>query len=185
MMSNNFFNQEEANKAYDRRVGEIKKAGAVRAIGSIGLDLFSPFKPKLRPPSSSSGIDLRIKSVSNEERFGRLLNAMTLSDARKATASRVSSFNAFAAQRGTLPQTVANLYLSRIMEPLSEARSYIDTRVTYNSYLASMNKLAYTNSSLSQYDNALYSIQRANDNFNHNLLHTVFNLGVNYFMPLP
>jgi len=182
-MSSNFFNQEEANKAYDRRVSEIKKAGAVRAIGSIGLDLFSPFKPKLQPPSS--GVGLRIKSISNEERFGRLLDAMTLSDARKATASRVSSFNAFAAQRGTLPQTVANLYLSRIIEPLSEARSYIDARVTYNSYLSSMNKLAYTSSALNQYDNALYTIQRANNNFNHNLLHTVFNLGVNYFMPLP
>lgn len=183
-MSGNFFNQEETNKAYDRRVNEIKKAGAVRAIGSIGLDLFSPFKPKLQP-LSSSGVNLRIKSVTNEERFGRLLDTMALSDARKATASRVSSFNAFAAQRGTLPQTVANLYLSRIIEPLSEARSYIDARVTYNSYLASMNKLAYTSSALNQYDNALYTIQRANNNFNHNLLHTVFNLGVNYFMPLP
>lgn len=183
-MSNNLFNQEEADRAYNRRANEIKKASAVRAIGSIGLDLFSPFKPKLRPPSSS-GIDLRIQSVSNEERFSKLLDEMTLSDARKATASRVSSFNAFAAQRGTLPQAVANLYLSRIIEPLSEARSYIDARVTYNSYLASMNKLAYTNSSLSQYDNALYSVQRANNNFNHNLLHTVFNLGVKYFMPLP
>lgn len=183
-MSNNFFNQEEADKVYNRRVNEIKKAGAARVIGSSLLDLFSPFKPKLQPPSSP-GVDLRIKSVSNEERFGRLLDAMALSDARKATASRVSSFNAFAAQRGTLPQTVANLYLSRIMEPLSEARSYIDARVTYNSYLASMNKLAYTSSALNQYDNALYTIQRANNNFNHNLLHTVFNLGVNYFMPLP
>lgn len=182
-MSNNFFNQEGIDKAYNRRANEIKKAGAARVIGSGILDLFSPFKPKLQPPSSS-GVDLRVKSVSNEERFGRLLEAMTLSDARKTTASRVSSFNAFAAQRGTLPQTVANLYLSRIMEPLSEARSYIDARVTYNSYLASMNKLAYTSSALNQYDNALYTIQRANNNFNHNLLHTVFNLGVNYFMPL-
>jgi hypothetical protein len=182
-MSNNFFNQEGINKAYDRRVNEIKKATAVRTIGSIGLDLFSPFKPKLQP--LSSGVDLRIKSISNEERFAGALDAMRLSDARKTTASRVSSFNAFAAQRGTLPQTVANLYLSRIMEPLSEARSYIDARVTYNSYLSSMNKLAYTSSALNQYDNALYAIQRANNNFNHNLLHTVFNLGVNYFMPLP
>lgn len=182
-MADDGLNQKENSDLYGRREKAIRKAEAVRALGSAGIHFFSPFKPKLSAPSPGK-VDLQEQLLANNKNFNKLINTIKLASARKETASQISSFNAYAAQRGTIPQTVANLYLSRISEPLAQTRAYIEARTAFDAYQTSMQQLSYTCSALEQTDIAMSEIRRANDRFNHGLLNDVFNLAVDNFFPL-
>lgn len=172
------------NSAQEDRLRAAKKTGAARALGIIGLNLFSPFKPKA-PPLPADNTDAVLKQSRLNQELSGLMAKVKLADVSKAVNRRVSQFNAFAARRGTLPQTVINLYLSKIVEPLSDTRDYLNVRQAYDDYLGSLQELSYIQNVRNEYDNALYQMRRANDKFNNNLLYTVFGMGMDNFMPWP
>lgn len=167
---------EEAGAA---RMNAIKKEGALRLFGNLAINAFSPFAPTMANVDNR-GMQLSREAHAREAEFVNQNAAVRINTIKKKAAKKASSFNAYAAAKGTLPQTVANLYLARIMQPATEAIAYINLQTARTQYLSAINELSDNYSMQNECANALHAIKQSSNFYNQNLLHTVFDTATKY-----
>lgn len=179
MSREDFVNLKTIEEAGNARMNAIKKTGAMRLFSNLAIDVLSPYKPSMGNVHVR-GTKLASEANEREAIYENQRAVLQKNAIKKKAAQNASAFNAYAAAKGTLPQTVANLYLSRIMQPVMEAIAYIDLQTARTGYVSMINELSDNYSMQDACEKALYNIKQNSNFHNQNLLHTVFNTATDY-----
>ena len=102
------------------RATQILQNGAVDFLGRFASGVLNPFKPSL-PPSLKIDSSLHLEAQKNAREMRNAFAALKVRKIKEAAQDKIGQFNAHLAHKGTIPQTVANLYLGRITREEIEA----------------------------------------------------------------
>lgn len=155
------------------RATQIMENGAIDLLARLTSGVINPFKPS-PPPSLKINPSLHLEAQENAREVRNAFAALRVQKIKEAAQNKIGQFNAYAAHKGTIPQTVANLYLGRITREETEAINLIHLETSHNNFMASVNALQGNYSAQNQCAQAMHQIKEANNVWKRSLFDTFF-----------
>jgi hypothetical protein len=163
----------------DKQTEQVLRAGRLNMLTTLMSDVINPFKPSpIGGLKSDPG--LYQEAQKHERDVRNKFATLKVGKIKEAAQNKIGQFNDYAAHKGTVPQTVANLYLGKITSEQTEAINMIYLEAAHNNFMATINELQTNYSMQNECTKALHRIKEAGNAWKSDIFDFVVKEGMNY-----